>query len=55
MAPVFFLNESSGAFSWNSKLQSTVSTSTAEVEADTLFAATTDLMFLREQLCRALY
>ena len=44
----FFLNETSGAVSWHSKLQSTVATSTAEAEAAALFAATQELVFLRE-------
>ena len=43
----FFLNEKSGAISWNSKLQTTVSTSTAEAEAMSLFAASQELEFLR--------
>ena len=41
----FFLHEISGAISWNSKLQTTVATSTAEVEAIALFAATQELIF----------
>ena len=44
----FFLNETSGAISWNSKLQTTVVTSTAEAEAAALFAATQKLIILRE-------
>ena len=44
----FFLNETSGAISWNSKLQTTVATSTAEAETAALFAATQELIFLRE-------
>ena len=44
----FFLNETSGAIIWKSKLQSTVATSTAEAEAAALFAATQELIFLRE-------
>ena len=44
----FFLHETSGAISWNSKLQTTVATSTAEVEATALFAATQELIFLRK-------
>ena len=43
-----FSNEASGAISWNSKLQTTVATSTAEAEATALFAATQELIFLRE-------
>ena len=37
---------------WNSKLQSTVATSTAEAEAAVLFAATQELIFLSVS-CRA--
>ena len=44
----FFLNETSGVISWHSKLQSTVATSTAEVEAAAFFAATQELVFLRD-------
>ena len=44
----FFLNETSSAISWNSKLQRTVATSIAEAEATALFAATQELIFLRE-------
>ena len=50
----FFLNETSGAIRWHSKLQSTVATSTAKAEAAALFAATQALVFLRElgaELC----
>ena len=44
----FFLNEISGASSWNSKLQSAVATSTVETDATALFAATQELIFLKE-------
>ena len=44
---VSFSNESSGAISWNSKLQTTVATSRAEAEAMSLFAASQELEFLR--------
>ena len=44
----FFLNETSGAISWNSKLQTTVPTSTAEAEAAAVFAPTEELIFLKE-------
>ena len=44
----FFLNETSGAISWHSKLQSTVAMSTAEAQAAALLAATQELVFLRE-------
>ena len=44
----FFLNETLGAISWHSKLQSIVATSTAEAEAAALFAATQELVVLRE-------
>ena len=45
----FFLNETSGAISWNSKLQSTVAKSTPPVaEAAALFAAKQKWIFLRE-------
>ena len=43
----FFLNSESGAFSWSSKLQTTVATSTAEAETMSLFAASQELEFLR--------
>ena len=43
-----FLNETSGALSWDSKLQTTVATSTADAEAAALFAATKEMIFLRE-------
>ena len=43
----FFLNSESGAISWSSKLQTMVTTSTAEAEAMLLFAASQELEFLR--------
>ena len=44
----FSLNETSGAISWNTKLQTTVATSTADAETAALFAVTQGLIFLRE-------
>ena len=42
----FFLNSESGAYSWSSKLQATVATSTAEAETMSLFAASQEREFL---------
>ena len=44
---LWFLNSESGAISWSSKLQTTVSTSTAEAEAMSLFAASQEHELLR--------
>ena len=49
----FFPNETSGAISWNSELQTTEATSTAEAEAAAVLAATHKLIFPRE-LCAEL-